>query len=255
MLALDRLAALVQQVQLGDEGAFRDLYDLTHERVSLVVGRTVVAPQHSAEVVQEVYLYAWQHARSFDETRGSVIGWLTMLAHRRAVDRVRSVVRSTRRDDRSAQDGSLITADVADLGLALHEAAQLRVAVQLLTRRQRDALVLTFWQGYTHQQAAQILSVPLGTLKSRVRDGIRNLRRQLGSPVALPPVPGAVVWIGPSTSRSGSPPFPRRAARISAATDTAVSSGVRAPRSRPMGEESRASSPSVSPRARSAATR
>ena len=177
----ERLAELVHQVQSGDEVAFRELYDLTLERVSLVVTRTLVAPQHSSEVVQEVYLYAWLHAGSFDESRGSAIGWLTMLAHRRAVDRVRSVVRSTRRDDRSAHDGSLAIIDVAAEGLAQHDAARLRGALRRLSFRQRDALVLTYWQGYTHQQAAHILSVPLGTLKSRVRDGIRNLRRQLGA--------------------------------------------------------------------------
>jgi RNA polymerase sigma-70 factor, ECF subfamily len=205
--AYDRLADLLHRVQGGDEVAFGDLYDLTQERVAQVVVRTVVAPQHSAEVVQEVYLYVWQHARSFDQTRGSVLGWLTMLAHRRAVDRVRSVVRSTRRDHRNALDEGLLVADAADLGMARHEAAQLRGAVRLLSLPQRDALVLTFWQGYTHQQAAVILSVPVGTLKSRIRDAVKKLRRQLGaSPVLLRPVAGAVAWIDPSSGSGASTP-------------------------------------------------
>jgi RNA polymerase sigma-70 factor (ECF subfamily) len=178
------LAPLVARVQDGDEAAFRELYDLTHARVSRVVTATVRSPEHSAEVVQEVYLYAWLNAASFDEVRGTVLGWLMMLARRRAVDRVRHVVRSHRRDLHDARTAELTVPDVAELGLARHEAAQLTTAIQQLSALQRDAVVLTFLDGYTHQQAARLLRVPLGTLKTRVRAGVTSLRLGLAAPAA-----------------------------------------------------------------------
>ena len=172
------------EVERGDEDAFRELYDLTHARVTRVVTAVVRSPEHAAEVVQELYLYVWLHASSFDEGRGSVLGWLMMLARRRAVDRVRRVARASRREHRDAVTTQLTVPDVADLGLARHEAAQLRGAVQQLSERQRDAVVLTFLRGYTHEQAASMLSIPLGTLKTRVRAGVINLRDHFETPAA-----------------------------------------------------------------------
>jgi RNA polymerase sigma-70 factor (ECF subfamily) len=178
------LALLMQEVQHGDHAAFGRLYDLTQERVARVVTSTVRSPEHSAEVVQEVYLYAWQHAASFDAVRGTVIGWLMTLARRRAVDRVRHVVRSRARDQRDADAAERTVPDVADLGLARHEAARLTTALWRLSGAQRDAVVLTFLDGHTHEQAAVLLRVPLGTLKTRIRAGVTSLRLQLAEPAA-----------------------------------------------------------------------
>ena len=178
------LVPLVERVRHRDEAAFSELYALTHARVSRVVTATVRSPEHAAEVVQEVYLSVWLGAASFDEMRGTVLGWLQMLAHRRAVDRVRHVVRARLRDQHDAATTEQTVADVADLGLARQEAAQLRLAVGRLSVVQRDAVALTFLDGYTHEQAALLLSVPLGTLKTRVRAGVLNLRQQLVAPAA-----------------------------------------------------------------------
>ena len=178
------LTLLLARVQDGDEAAFRELYDLTRVRVTSVVMATVRSPEHSAEVVQEVYLYVWLHAATFDELRGPVLAWLMMLARRRAVDRVRHVVRTNQREQRDASTTDRTVPDVADLGLARHEARRLRGALQHLSALQRDAVVLTFLDGYTHEQAAVLLCVPLGTLKTRVRAGVIRLRRQLEAPAA-----------------------------------------------------------------------
>lgn len=180
----DVLVRLLQRTQQGEEDAFRELYVLTHRSVIRVVTATVRSPEHSAEVAQEVYLYVWQHASSFDEVRGSVLGWILMLARRRAVDRVRHVARVIRRDHRDAAAADLTMPDVADIGLARQEADQLRRAVQQLSELQRAAVVLTFLHGYTHQQAAAILSIPLGTLKTRVRAGVTSLRDRLEASAA-----------------------------------------------------------------------
>ena len=180
----DVLSGLVQEVQQGDEAAFRELYALTHVRVTQVVTRTVRSPEHAAEVVQEVYLYLWLNAGAFDAVRGSVLGWLMMLGRRRAVDRVRHVARANLREQRSAAEAERTVPDVAELGVARHEAALLRGAVGRLSALQRDAVMLTFLDGYTHEQAARLLSVPLGTLKTRVRSGVLSLRQHLMSPAA-----------------------------------------------------------------------
>jgi len=178
------LVRLLKRAEQGEEDAFRELYALTHRPVTRVVTATLRSPEHADEVVQEVYLYVWQHASSFDDARGSVLGWILMLARRRAVDRVRHVAGVVRRDQREAAATDVTMPDVADLGVARHEADRLRRAVGRLSDRQRDAVVLTFLHGYTHQQAALLLSIPLGTLKTRVRAGVTSLRDHLEVPAA-----------------------------------------------------------------------
>lgn len=180
----DALVSLMARVREGDDAAFRDLYDLTVPRVTRVVSATTRSPEHAAEVVQEVFLYAWQHTGSYDPARGSVVGWLGMIAHRRAVDRVRSVVRADVRDRRSSLTNDAAAPDTADLGIARHEAFQLRGQLDHLTLAQRQAVVATYLDGYTHQEAARLLSIPVGTLKSRIRAGLAVLRARL-DPFAL----------------------------------------------------------------------
>ena len=178
------LLQLMRNVQAGDQDAFGQLYDLTSGRVTAVVVRTLHDPDHSAEVVQDVYLYAWQHAHSFDTSRGAVIGWLITLAHHRAVDRVRHVVRSVARDHRSAVEQDHTVPDVAELGLANVDAARLHQALEGLSAKQRQALLLTYVDGWTFAQASERLSVPIGTLKTRARDGLAALRLAYGEATA-----------------------------------------------------------------------
>ena len=169
------------RTQNGDEAAFVDLYDLTHAVVHGVVQRTLRAPDQAVEVLQEVFLYAWEHARCYDPRAGTVLGWLTMLARRRAIDRIRAVTRSAARDHRASLDPTYaVVPDVAEVGVAHLEAARLRAAVRQLNVKQRDAVILTYLDGYTHQEAAALLRIPLGTMKTRVRSGVATLRDQLG---------------------------------------------------------------------------
>jgi len=165
------------QVQAGDQDAFRELYDSTCVQVNQAVARTLRAPEHTVEVVQDVYLHAWEHARSFDQARGSVLGWLKTIAHRRAVDRVRHVVRAVSRDQRVAIGHDTPTPDASQLGLANVEADRLHVALRGLSAKQREALVATYLHGWSFPQASQRLRVPVATLKTRARDGLAALRR------------------------------------------------------------------------------
>lgn len=174
----------MEDVSRGDDHAFRDLYDLTVTVAHATAVRTTRSHEHAAEVVQEVYLHVWSHAADYSPARGSVLGWLLMLVHRRAVDRVRTVSSAVRRDQQDFDRTDPTSPDVADLGIARHEALRLRGAIAQLPPKQRDAVTLTYLQGYTHLEAASLLAIPVGTVKTRVRTGVAALRIHLGSEAA-----------------------------------------------------------------------
>ncbi|HTZ44582.1 MAG TPA: ECF RNA polymerase sigma factor SigK [Jatrophihabitans sp.] len=165
----------------GDEGAFAQLYDLTASRIYGMVLRVVRDPAQSAEVTQDIYLEAWRQAARFDPARGGVLPWLLMIAHRRAVDRVRSAQASAVRDDKYAT----LTEDrpydsVAEQAQASLEAQRVRRVLDGLTEPQREAISLAYFGGYTHREVAELLRIPLGTVKTRIRDGLIRMRDALG---------------------------------------------------------------------------
>lgn len=179
--AVDQLAERLRQVAKGDEMAFAALYDETAPRVHGLVLRILRNPSQSEEVTQEIYLEVWRGASRFDSGKGSAIGWLLTMAHRRAVDRVRASQAATVRDD----TWHVRTRDVdfdttAELAAARIEARRVRVALDSLTRVQREAVSLAYLGGYTHTEVASLLDLPLGTAKTRIRDGLIRLRDQLG---------------------------------------------------------------------------
>lgn len=141
---------------------------------------------HQAEeVTQEIFLQAWQTCPHFDPARGSAHTWLMTLAHRRAVDRVRSSEATRRRDHAFASDRSHSAAAPADGVVAAAEREQLVKALAGLSELQREALELSYFGGHTHVEVACRLGIPLGTAKWRIREGLRQLRQ------ALLPDPGA----------------------------------------------------------------
>lgn len=177
----DRLAHTLRAVAKGDEAAFARVYDETAARVHGLVLRVLRNPAQAEEVTQEVYLEVWRRASSFDPAKGSPFAWLMTLAHRRAVDRVRSSQAATTRDERwraSTQDVHFdSTAESATERL---EARRVRSALHSLTDAQREAVTLAYLGGYTHREVATLLDLPLGTAKTRIRDGLIRLRDQLG---------------------------------------------------------------------------
>ena len=165
----------------GDERSFADLYDATSATVYGLVVRVIRSPEIAEEVVQEVYLMAWQQSARFDPARGTVLGWLCTLAHRRAVDRVRQVARERDREqtyeDRRAGTQMDQTWQEVEQGVDTRE---VRDGLSALTPLQRQAVGLAYYQGYTYQEVARRLDVPLGTAKARIRDGLTRLRSALG---------------------------------------------------------------------------
>ena len=176
-----RLAGLLGQAALGDQVAFAEFYDATSARAYGLALRVVRNPAHAEEVTQEAYLDAWRSSARYDVQRGSAAGWLLTIVHRKAVDRVRSVEASTARDETWNREAAPIDHDqTAEAAHASLDATRVRNAVATLTDVQRQAVELTYFGGYTHTEVAALLDVPLGTAKTRIRDGLIRLRDLMG---------------------------------------------------------------------------
>ncbi|HCU91491.1 MAG TPA: RNA polymerase subunit sigma [Actinobacteria bacterium] len=174
------LAALLAQVARGDQAAFGTVYDRAAAQVYGLVRRVVRDPAQSEEVTQEVMLEVWRSASRFDPHRGSAMTWLMILAHRRAVDRVRSGNAATQRELRAA-------AAVTDYDVVAEEvqnrldAQRVRRCLDSLTELQRESVTLAYYGGYTYREVAGLLGVAVGTVKTRMRDGLIRLRDCLGA--------------------------------------------------------------------------
>jgi RNA polymerase sigma-70 factor, ECF subfamily len=174
------LAALLGMIARGDEAAFAALYDRAVPGVFGLVRRVVRDPAQSEEVTQEVLLDVWRTAARFDPHRGTATAWLTTLAHRRAVDRVRSTQASAERELRSAvaqTDYDVVSEEVE----ARLDAQRVRKCLAALTELQRESITLAYYGGYTYREVAGLLGVAVGTVKTRMRDGLIHLRDCLGA--------------------------------------------------------------------------
>ena len=165
----------------GDEQSFARLYDLTSPRVYGMVLRVIRDPAQAAEVTQDVYLEVWRQSARFDAERGAVLPWLLMISHRRAVDRVRSAQSAVTRDNRYAELNTERPYDqVSEQVQADLDAQRVRKVLNDLTEAQREAVSLAYFGGYTHSEVAELLHIPLGTVKTRIRDGLIRMRDALG---------------------------------------------------------------------------
>ena len=175
------LAELLKLSGRGDEAAFAQLYDATAARAFGLAVRVVRDPSQAEEVAQEAFLEIWRTASRFDRAKGSAVSWILTLVHRKAVDRVRSAEASTRRDTTYHQGNHKIEHDsTAEAAQASMEARRVRQAMSSLTEVQRQALELAYFKGYTHTEVASMLDLPVGTAKTRIRDGLIRLRDTMG---------------------------------------------------------------------------
>lgn len=175
------LPDLLIRIGSGDRDAFAEFYDLTSHRVYGMVLRVLRDPGYSEETVQEVYLQIWQSARTFDPASGSALSWVITLAHRRAVDRVRSVSAAGRRESRyGAMERGVVYDEVGEAATDREDGRQVRDCLGSLTDKQRESVYLAYYDGLTYREVAESLTVPLPTVKSRIRDGLSRLADCLG---------------------------------------------------------------------------
>ena len=173
--------ALLHRVARGDQAAFGDLYDLTAPRVFGMVLRLVIDRAQSEEVTQEVFLEIWQSASRFDPNKGKAMTWVLTMARRRAIDRIRSSQAARDRDTRiGVRDFQAEYDDVAESAELRIEGKKVDAAMRELSDAQRLVISLAYYGGQSHSEIADNLGVPIGTVKTRLRDGMIRLRTVMG---------------------------------------------------------------------------
>ena len=175
------LDKLLGQVAQGDTAAFERLYDEVAGPVYGLAVRILRDSAQAEEIAQEVLIQVWRKAAGFDPSRGGAMTWIMTLAHHRTVDRVRSEQASAAREDQAGRREVPAPADgVAELVLDRLDRQRVRDCLGSLTGAQRESITLAYYDGYTYREVAARIGLPLGTVKSRIRDGLIRLRDCLG---------------------------------------------------------------------------
>lgn len=175
------LSELLARVARGDHEAFASVYDRVGGPVLGLVRSVLRDPAQSEEVAQDVLVEVWRRAAHFNSARGSAMTWVMTLAHRRAVDRVRSAQAAGDREERAALlERTPAFDEVSEQVEARLERELVRRCLRTLTETQHQAVTLAYYKGLTYREVAELLSRPLGTVKTRLRDGLIRLRDCLG---------------------------------------------------------------------------
>jgi RNA polymerase sigma-70 factor (ECF subfamily) len=174
-------AALVARLVDGDEDALRRLYDRLARRVRGIALRLLARPAEADDVVQETFVEVWRSADRYDPARGSLATWVSTIAHRRAVDRLR---RPATRPLGEEIGGALAASSSSPQENVAEGEVRARVsrALSALPPEQREPIELMYYRGLSQSESAELLGVALGTLKSRVRAGMARLGKMLEDP-------------------------------------------------------------------------
>lgn len=171
----------IERAARGDEAAFAEFYD---DVSPVVFGTTLKVLRNQAiaeEVTQDVFLELWKQAPRYDRSKGSPKAWAATIAHRRAVDRVRSEESSRVRDQADARLGVVDHDVVVDAVTTNFDRDSVLQALAQLSVPQREAVSLAYYGGHTYREVATLLDVPEGTIKTRIRDGLSKLRDLMGA--------------------------------------------------------------------------
>ena len=176
----DPIGSAIQRAGRGDEAAFAEFYRHMSATVHGIVLKVLRDPAMSEEVTQEVFVELWRLAPRFEPERGSAHGWAATVAHRRAVDRVRSEQSARNRDEVDSRRADRSHDEVVDEVVDRLDRTRVVEALGQLTEAQREAVALAYYGGHTYREVAVLLGVPEGTIKTRIRDGLIKLRDLMG---------------------------------------------------------------------------
>lgn len=176
----DAASAALAAAGRGDQQAFGHFYDATSSMVYGLVLRVLRDPSHAEEVTQEVFVEAWRLAARYDPDRGAASSWIATIAHRRAVDRARSEQSHRNRNDLIGRQAETDHDQVSEVVIDRFERTRVMAALDHLTKDQRAAVELAYFDGHTYREVAALLGAAEGTVKGRIRDGLIKLRDHLG---------------------------------------------------------------------------
>ena len=165
---------LVERLAGGDDSALADLYDRYAGFVYGLANRMLMNRQAAEDVTQEVFVALWENPARFEPGRGTLRGFLGTMTHRRAVDLIRREDARRRRESRAPADAAPAQ-DLAETAARTDTSGRVRNALALLPEAQRRALELAYFQGHTYRQVADVLGIPEGTAKSRLRLGLQRV--------------------------------------------------------------------------------
>jgi len=175
------LAGLLCQIARNDERSLTELYDHTRHIVYGLVLRMLREQSAAEDITQEIYIQIWRKAAAFDPARGSALGWIIAVSRRRALDKLRSSKGHLSRDSGSLELDTLLSPDPGpERNSSVSERAHLvRRSLSQLAPDQRRVIEMAFFDGLTQTEIADRTAIPLGTIKTRIRSGVRRLRDQL----------------------------------------------------------------------------
>lgn len=175
----DEEKALMRRIVHGDEGAFEALYDRYSRLLYSILLSVVKHPPEAQDMLQELFVHIWHQAKQFNAERGSVYSWLVTMTRNRAIDRLRSKSYRDRQQEFANDEAMMLVPDdeISPLdGITISEDRErIQNALAQIPAEQRDALMLAYFQGYTQTEIAELLQIPLGTIKTRMRQGLIKL--------------------------------------------------------------------------------
>ena len=170
-------AALIQKIVQRDESALAALYDRYASLLSSLLNRILRDTQASEEILQDVFYQLWRNAAQFDPARGSLPGWLAVIARNRAISRLR---RHNPSEGEELLETTVIVPANLENALAQQQLlGRVKGALENLSSEQRAAIELAYFEGLTHSEIASKTGDPLGTVKTRIRSAVERLKRNL----------------------------------------------------------------------------
>jgi RNA polymerase sigma-70 factor, ECF subfamily len=175
------LAGLLARVAEGDHESFARLYDAISPAIYGTILKTIRSREHAEEVTQEVFLEIWRKSAEWDPRLGSPATWMMVMARRRAVDRIRREEALRQREERVAPTWNTAPhSEVEDVVANAEDHAEVRNGLDSLSDIQRQVIELAYFGDHTYAEVARMLDLPLGTVKTRMRDGLLRLKRSFG---------------------------------------------------------------------------